>query len=190
VLENLLSKVDTLIIGGGMAYTFLKCMGKTIGKSLVEEDFIGTARKLLDAAKAKKVEIILPLDHIVGAEFNENTKPELVSDVNIPDGKIGMDIGPKTIAACQDRILKARTIVWNGPMGVFEFDAFAKGTSEIAKMVAQSKGTSVVGGGDSVAAVNKFGLADKISHVSTGGGASLEFLEGKALPGIEALQAK
>ncbi|MBN1411317.1 MAG: phosphoglycerate kinase [Spirochaetales bacterium] len=190
VLENLLSKVDTLIIGGGMAYTFLKCMGKTIGKSLLEEDFLDTAQKLLDAARAKNVEIILPVDHYAASEFAETAVPELVSDVNIPDGKIGMDIGPKTIEAVKERILKAKTIVWNGPMGVFEFDAFAKGTLEIAKTVAESGAISVVGGGDSVAAVNKFGLSGKISHVSTGGGASLEFLEGKALPGIEALPSK
>lgn len=189
VLENLLPKVDTFVIGGGMAYTFLKVQGHSIGKSLVEEDYMNTAKSLLDKAAEKGVEIILPEDHVVAGEFSENAAAESVDDVNIPGDKLAMDIGPKTLAKVKDRIMNAKTIVWNGPMGVFEFDAFAKGTLEVANAVAQSSATSVVGGGDSVAAVNKFGLAPKIDHVSTGGGASLEFLEGKVLPGIDAIQS-
>ncbi len=188
VLESLLPKCTTLIIGGGMAYTFLKAQGHTIGKSLVEDDFLDTAKKLLDRAKELKVDLLLPLDHVVASEFNEKAVPEAVGSIDIPSGKIGMDVGPATLAAMKERILKAHSLVWNGPMGVFEFDAFGKGTLETAKLVAQCKGTTVVGGGDSVAAVNKFGLAGKIDHVSTGGGASLEFLEGKILPGIKALE--
>ena len=188
VLDSLLPKVSTLIIGGGMAYTFLKVQGYTIGDSLVEEDFLDTAKDLLDKAGEQGVEILLPLDHVVADEFSETAEPELLDDVNIPDGKRGMDVGPKTLAAYKEKIENASNILWNGPLGVFEFEAFAKGTLEVAKMVSSSKGTSVVGGGDSVAAVNKFKLADKIDHVSTGGGASLEFLEGKSLPGIAALQ--
>ncbi len=188
VLESLLSKCSTLIIGGGMAYTFLKVQGHTIGNSLVETEFEDTARSLLEKAETAGVEIILPVDHVVAAEFSENAKPEQVGEVDIPAGKIGMDVGPATLAKLRDRILAAKSLVWNGPMGVFEFDAFAKGTIEVAKLVAECKGVTVVGGGDSVAAVNKFGVADKIDHVSTGGGASLEFLEGKPLPGIVALE--
>jgi phosphoglycerate kinase len=188
VLQSLLSKVSTLIIGGGMAYTFLKTKGYSIGKSLCEEEFGDTARELLAKAGSMKVEVILPIDHYVGSDFSENVKAELVSNENIPEGKIGMDIGPKTLKAYKEKVEKAKTILWNGPLGVFEFPAFARGTLEVAKMVSKSKGISVVGGGDSVAAVNKFKLANKIDHVSTGGGASLEYLEGKSLPGIEALQ--
>ena len=187
VLESLLPKCSTLIIGGGMAYTFLLVQGKTIGNSLVEEDFLGTAEKLLLAAKKNDTEIILPVDHVVADTFAEDAVPEQVDDVNIPDGKVALDIGPKTLAMLRDRIAAAKSLVWNGPMGVFEFDSFAKGTLEVAKMVAECGGTTVVGGGDSVAAVNKFGLSAEIDHVSTGGGASLEFLEGKVLPGIAAL---
>jgi phosphoglycerate kinase len=188
VLESLLSKVSTLIIGGGMAYTFLKVKGYSIGKSLCEDEFRNTAEELLQKAERIGVEIILPIDHYVGDDFSENAKAELVSDENIPDGKIGMDVGPKTLEAYREKVDKAKTILWNGPLGVFEFPAFAKGTLEVAKMVSKSKGISVVGGGDSVAAVNKFKLANNIDHVSTGGGASLEYLEGKSLPGIAALQ--
>ncbi|MBN2441978.1 MAG: phosphoglycerate kinase [Spirochaetales bacterium] len=190
VLESLLSKVSTLIIGGGMAYTFLKVQGHSIGKSLVENDFLDTAKDLLQKAKNQKVEILLPLDHVVADEFSETARPLPIASIDIPDGKIGMDVGPKSLAAYKDKIEKARNILWNGPLGVFEFKDFAKGTLEVAHMVAKCKGISVVGGGDSVAAVNKFKLADKIDHVSTGGGASLEFLEGKSLPGIAALQDK
>ena len=188
VLESLLPKCNTLIIGGGMAYTFLKVQGKTVGKSLLEEDYFDTARKLLDMAQKKGVEIILPVDHVVAGEFSETAPPEYVAGADIPDGKVAMDIGTKTLEIFRDRIKSAKTLIWNGPMGVFEFESFAKGTLDTAEMVANCAGITVVGGGDSVAAVNKFGLAEKIDHVSTGGGASLEFLEGKALPGIKALQ--
>ena len=188
VLESLLPKASTLIIMGGMSYTFLKAQGYEIGKSLFEEEYLETAENLIKKAKEAGVEIILPLDHVVASDFDENAKPENVDDINIPSDKMGMDIGPKTLNSIKDRIAKAETLVWNGPLGVFEFDAFAKGTIEAAKMVAECQGTTVIGGGDSVAAVNKFGLADKIDHVSTGGGASLEFLEGRTLPGIVALQ--
>jgi phosphoglycerate kinase len=190
VLESLVNSCTTLVIGGGMAYTFLKKQGHTIGTSLVENDFLDTAEKLLAAAKAKNVQIILPLDHLVAAEFSDKAAPEKIDGVDIPDGKMGMDIGPKTIEKIRGAIANAKSLVWNGPLGVFEFEAFSKGTQEVAKMAADCKGTTVVGGGDSVAAINKFGLADKIDHVSTGGGASLEFLEGKTLPGIAALQQK
>ncbi len=188
VLESLLPKCSSLIIGGGMAYTFLKVQGKTIGNSLVEDDYLETAESLLSESQKSGAEIILPVDHVVAKEFAENAAPEDVDDANVPDGRVALDIGPKTLDILRTRIAGAKSLVWNGPMGVFEFDAFARGTLEVAKMVAACSGTTVVGGGDSVAAVNKFGLADSIDHVSTGGGASLEFLEGKTLPGIAALQ--
>ena len=190
VLESLLLQVSTMIIGGGMAYTFLKVQGIAVGKSLVEEDFISTASAFLARAKEAKVEILLPVDHVVASEFAETAKPQPVDGAAVPEGMVAMDIGPKTVSAFRDRILKAKTVLWNGPMGVFEFASFAAGTLEIAKAVAGCKGITVVGGGDSVAAVNKFGLAGKITHVSTGGGASLELLEGKQLPGVVALQTK
>ena len=190
VLESLLLQVSTMIIGGGMAYTFLKVQGIAVGKSLVEEDFISTASAFLARAKEAKVEILLPVDHVVASEFAETAKPQPVDGAAVPEGMVAMDIGPKTVSAFRDRILKAKTVLWNGPMGVFEFASFAAGTLEIAKAVAGCKGITVVGGGDSVAAVNKFGLAGKITHVSTGGGASLELLEGKQLPGVVALQDK
>jgi phosphoglycerate kinase len=190
VLDSLLPKCTTLIIGGGMAYTFLKAQGREIGNSLFEAEFLDTAKNLLAKAKEKGVEILLPQDHVVASEFKSDAVPESVDGIDIPAGKIGMDIGPKTLQALKSRILAAKSLVWNGPMGVFEFDAFAQGTLEVARYVAECAGTTVVGGGDSVAAVNKFGLADKVDHVSTGGGASLEFLEGRVLPGIAALQQK
>lgn len=190
VLKTLLPKCKTLIIGGGMAYTFLKVKGIPVGKSLVEEEYLDTAKKLLEEAEKQGNEVLLPVDHIVADEFSENAKPETVDSVEIPEGKIAMDIGPKTLDQMRSKIDNAKSLVWNGPMGVFEFDAFAQGTLETAKMVADCLGTTVVGGGDSVAAVNKFDLADRIDHVSTGGGASLEFLEGKILPGIAALEQK
>ena len=190
VLESLLPKCSTLIIGGGMAYTFLKVKGATIGNSLVEEEYLDTATKLLEASSVSGTEVILPIDHIVADKFEENATPEVVDGVNVPEGKVAMDIGKRTLALIKDRISFANTIFWNGPMGVFEFDSFASGTLEVAKMVAECPGTTVVGGGDSVAAVNKYGLAARIDHVSTGGGASLEYLEGKILPGIAALQEK
>ncbi len=193
VLESLLKNASALIIGGGMAYTFLKAQGYTVGKSLVEDDFIDTAKSLLAAAKEKNVSIILPEDHLCAETFSPEAKAIAVDGQDIADNLMGMDVGPKTIAKYTDAILNAKSIVWNGPVGVFEFDAFAKGTNTVADLVAQAtaKGAiSVVGGGDSVAAVNKAKLADKMSHVSTGGGASLEFLEGKTLPGIAVLATK
>ncbi|GAB6090949.1 phosphoglycerate kinase [Spirochaeta dissipatitropha] len=189
VLESLLPNCSTLIIGGGMTYTFLKAQGYEIGKSLLEEDYIQTAAELIEKAKAAGVEILLPVDHIVASEFSESADPETVDSIDIPEGKIGMDVGPKTLEKIRPVIAEARSIIWNGPMGVFEFANFEKGTRSVAEMIAESKGTTVVGGGDSVAAANKFDLADKMSHVSTGGGASLEFLEGKSLPGIAILEA-
>jgi phosphoglycerate kinase len=188
VLETLLPKCTTLIIGGGMAYTFLKAQGHGIGKSLLEEEYLKTAQELLSQARDAGVDVILPVDHVVASEFSEDAVPEQVDSADVPDGKVAMDIGPKSIDRCRKAIENARSLVWNGPMGVFEFESFAQGTLAIGKFVAQCKGTTVVGGGDSVAAVNTFGLADQIDHVSTGGGASLEFLEGKTLPGIAALQ--
>ena len=193
VLESLLKNASALIIGGGMAYTFLKAQGHTIGKSLVEDDFIDTAKNLLKAAQEKNVRIILPLDHVCAETFSADAKPVNVDGLDIADNLMGMDVGPKTLALYKETILQSKSIVWNGPVGVFEFENFAKGTGEVAHLVAEatSKGAvSVVGGGDSVAAVNKFNLASKMSHVSTGGGASLEFLEGKTLPGIAVLESK
>ncbi len=188
VLDSLLPKCSTLIIGGGMAYTFLKVQGFSIGNSLFEEEYVNTARDLLKAAEKKGVEIILPEDHIVAAKFSDDAAAVPVDATDIPDGMIAMDIGPVTTVKIKDRIKNAKSLVWNGPLGVFEFEAFAKGTLQVAEYVAECSGTTVVGGGDSVAAVNKFGYADRIDHVSTGGGASLEFLEGKTLPGIAALR--
>ncbi len=190
VLESLLKNASYLIIGGGMAYTFLKAQGHSIGKSLFEEDYLETAKKLLENAEAKNVKIILPIDHMCAETFSPDAVPVYITSTDIPDAMIGMDVGPKTLNLYKEIITASKTIVWNGPVGVFEFEAFSKGTAEAARYVAEAteKGAvSVVGGGDSVAAVNKFGLAAKMSHVSTGGGASLEFLEGKTLPGIACL---
>ena len=186
-MESLLSRATELLIAGGMAYTFLKSKGTKIGNSLVEEDFLTTAGSLLEKAEKLGVNVLLHVDHLVGSSFAENTEARAVDDVNIPDGSIGMDIGPRTVDIFKSAISKAKNLIWNGPMGVFEFSSFARGTLEIAKSVAECQGITVVGGGDSVAAVNKFNLAAKIDHVSTGGGASLEFLEGKELPGIAVL---
>ena len=188
VLESLVKTCDAIVIGGGMAYTFLKVQGHQIGKSLVEDDYLETARNFLAAAEKKGVKVILPVDHVCAAAFAEDAEPVAVDAIDIPADLMGMDIGPKTTAAIVAELANAKSVVWNGPMGVFEFASFAKGTEAVAKALAESKATTVVGGGDSVAAINKFGLADKISHVSTGGGASLEFLEGKVLPGIKALE--
>jgi len=192
VLESLLKNASTLIIGGGMAYTFLKAQGHSIGKSLVEDDFIDTAKDLLAKAAEKNVKILLPVDHVAAAEFADKD-PVAVDAIDLPENLMGMDVGPKTVALYKDAIMASKSIVWNGPVGVFEFENFAKGTAEVAHLVAEATGKgamSVVGGGDSVAAVNKFNLASKMSHVSTGGGASLEFLEGKTLPGIAVLETK
>jgi 3-phosphoglycerate kinase len=188
VLESLLKNAQALVIGGGMAYTFLKAQGHKIGKSLVEDDQLDTAKKILEAAKKAGADIVLPVDQVGAETFDAAAKPVAVDSQDLPDNLMGLDVGPKTVAKYREVLAKAKTIVWNGPVGVFEFDAFARGTEEVAKLVAESTGRgviTVVGGGDSVAAVNKFGLASKMSHVSTGGGASLELLEGKKLPGIE-----
>lgn len=193
VLESLLKNAKYLVIGGGMAYTFLKAQGHNVGKSLVEDDFIDTAKKLLADADAKGVKILLPVDHVGATEFSADAKPVAVDGVDIPSDLMAMDVGPKTVEEYKKAIGEAKSIVWNGPVGVFEFDAFAKGTEAVAHLVAEATGRgamTVVGGGDSVAAVNKFHLADKMSHVSTGGGASLELLEGKTLPGIAILATK
>jgi phosphoglycerate kinase len=192
VIRNLLPKVDALIIGGGMAYTFLKAEGQEIGKSLLEADKIELAKELLGEAKQKNIRLLLPVDHVVADRFDAAAVGTIIAEGQpIPADAMALDIGPATIERFSKEITTARTIVWNGPMGVFEFDQFSKGTTEVAKAVAGNSGaTSIVGGGDSVAAVHKAGVADKITHISTGGGASLEFLEGKKLPGVEALTNK
>jgi phosphoglycerate kinase len=190
VIENLIDTVDTLIIGGGMAFTFFKAQGKEIGKSLLEEEKIDLAKQVLEKVKDQKLNLLLPVDIVVAAEFNNDSPSEIVSADNIPVDKMGLDIGPKTVELFRAELLKSKTIVWNGPMGVFEMDNFSKGTFEIAKTLADAtkKGaTTIIGGGDSAAAIGKAGLEEKVSHVSTGGGASLEFLEGKELPGVSAL---
>jgi phosphoglycerate kinase len=192
VINNLLDKVDTLVIVGGMAYTFDRALGVTTGKSLLEEDKIDVARAALDKAKAKAVQLLLPIDNILADSFSNEAKTQTWdSTVNFPADWQGLDVGPKSIAAIEDVIRGARTIVWNGPAGVFEFPRFAVGTNAIAEAVAANKDAiSIIGGGDSVAAVKQAGVADQIKHISTGGGASLEFLEGKKLPGVEALTDK
>lgn len=191
VLQSLLNSASALVVGGGMAYTFLKAQGSGVGASLVEDDFLDTARSLIALAAQKGVELVLPVDHRCAKSFSPDAEPVDVEGRDVPDGLMGLDVGPKTLALYAKLLASAKSVVWNGPVGVFEFDAFAKGTEEVARLVAQATGRgalTVVGGGDSVAAVNKFGLADKMSHVSTGGGASLEYLEGKALPGIDCLE--
>jgi phosphoglycerate kinase len=191
VLESLLGKVDKMIVGGGMAYTFLKAKGLSVGNSLVEDDMIDTARKILQKAYETQIYIYLPIDHIVTQQFSADAESKHVARGNIDDGWMGMDIGPLTIEKFQGALKDAKTVFWNGPVGVFEFDKFAKGTIEIAKTLAGLKGCiTVIGGGDSVSAVNKAGVADKMSHISTGGGASLELVEGKVLPGVAALNDK
>ncbi|SHE33681.1 phosphoglycerate kinase [Clostridium fallax] len=189
VINNLLDKVDTLIIGGGMAYTFLKAQGYGIGSSLVEEDRVEYAKEMIEKAAAKGVKFLLPVDHRVAAEFKD-VEPVVTEDQNIPAGFMGLDIGPKTETLYADAIKVAKTVIWNGPMGVFEFENFNKGTIAVAKAMADAAATTVIGGGDSAAAVNILGFGDKMTHISTGGGASLEFLEGKVLPGIAALNDK
>ncbi|WP_368257675.1 phosphoglycerate kinase, partial [Intestinimonas butyriciproducens] len=183
VINNLLEKADTIIIGGGMAYTFKKAEGYTIGKSLLEEDKLDYAREMMQKAEAKGVKFLLPVDNLCAAEFSASAKPVL-EEQNIPNELMGMDIGPKAIEAFSDAVKGAGTVVWNGPMGVFEFPAFAGGTKAMAKALAESGAITIVGGGDSAAAVEQLGYADKMTHISTGGGASLEFLEGKELPGV------
>jgi phosphoglycerate kinase len=192
VIQNLMSKVDSLLIGGGMAYTFLKAQGFEVGKSLVEADKLALARTLLEEAKKRKLTFLLPVDHLAAAKIEPTAVVQQIDEGQpIPANLMALDIGPKTIELFSEEISRARTIVWNGPMGVFEVPAFSKGTYKIAQAVADNVGaTSIVGGGDSVSAVRAAGVADKITHISTGGGASLEFLEGKKLPGVEALTDK
>ena len=189
VIENLIDKCDTIIVGGGMAYTFMRYFGHNIGDSLLEADWVEKAGEMMKTAKDKGVKFLIPVDNKVGKEYDENTESKIVSSDEIPDGWMGLDIGPETQKLFADAIKGAGTVIWNGPMGVSEWENFASGTISIAKAVADSGAISIIGGGDSVAAVTKLGFADKMSHISTGGGASLEFLEGKDLPGICALQA-
>ena len=189
VINNLLEKADTIIIGGGMAYTFKKAQGYEIGTSLLEADRIDYAKEMIEKAAAKGVKFLLPVDNLCAAEFSADAEPVLVEG-NIPENLMGMDIGPKTVELFAEAVKGAGTIVWNGPMGVFEFDKFAGGTKAMAKALAESGAVTIVGGGDSAAAVQKLGFADKITHISTGGGASLEFLEGKELPGVACLLDK
>ncbi|MBP7055628.1 MAG: phosphoglycerate kinase [Candidatus Omnitrophica bacterium] len=190
VIDNLLNKVDALLIGGGMAYTFLKAKGKTIGSSKLDKDGFETAKAALDKAAKKNIPMLLPIDNIIADKFDANANTKVVGE-DIPDGWMGLDIGPKTIALFEDKLKTAKTIVWNGPLGVFEMDKFSKGTQEVAKFIAGlSDVTSIIGGGDTAAAMSKFKLDDKMSHISTGGGASLEYLEGRGLPGIDALNDK
>lgn len=190
VINNLLEKVDNLLIGGAMAYTFLKAKDYKMGISRVEEDKIDYALEMMDKAKEKGVKLYLPIDHVVATEFNKNANPVITEDENIQDGYMALDIGPKTRELYAEVIAKSKTIIWNGPMGVFEFENFNKGTIAVGEAMANCDGITIIGGGDSAAAVNIFGLGDKMTHISTGGGASLEFLEGKELPGIVALNDK
>jgi len=188
VIENLLAKADAICIGGAMAYTFLKAKGVAVGKSRVEEDKLDLARSLLEKAQARGVALVLPVDHVCGAEPKETARREVAPGVEIPDGLMGLDIGPRTLDAYRQRVLAAGTVFWNGPMGLFEQKPWAEGTFGIARAMAESKAVTVVGGGDSAAAVEEAGLVDKMTHVSTGGGASLEFIEGRVLPGIAVLE--
>ncbi len=190
VISNLLEKADTLLIGGGMAYTFIKAQGGAIGQSICENDRLEYALEMLEKAKAKGVKLLLPIDNVCAAEFSPDAEPVTFKSGEIPENMQGLDIGPETVKLYAAEIANAGTVVWNGPMGVFEFAKFANGTIEVAKALAASECISVIGGGDSAAAVTQFGLADQITHISTGGGASLEFLEGKALPGVVCLLDK
>ncbi len=190
VINNLLEKVDTLIIGGGMAYTFMKALGEEVGDSLLEEDYIDYAKEMMAKAEEKGVKLLIPVDTVVATDFANDAESKTVERGGIEKGWQGLDIGEKTIALYKDALKDAKTVVWNGPMGVFEMPNFAKGTNAIATMLADLDATTIIGGGDSVAAVNQAGLGDKMSHISTGGGASLEFLEGKDLPGVVALNDK
>ena len=190
VITNLLNKVDTLIVGGAMAYTFLKAQGHSIGTSLCEDDKLELAKEILEKAAEKGVRFLLPVDHVGAEKFDEAAEAVAVPGADIPDGLMGMDIGPETVKLYSEALSGAGTVIWTGPMGVFEFKQFSEGTLALAKAIADSNAISIIGGGDSVAAVTKLGFADKMTHISTGGGASLEFLEGKELPGIAALNDK
>ncbi|MGB8453352.1 MAG: phosphoglycerate kinase [Anaerocolumna sp.] len=190
VIDNLLDKVDTLIIGGGMAYTFMKALGEEVGNSLLEADYLEYAKKMMDKAEKKGVKLLIPIDTVVAKEFSNDTEYKTVGRGGIDTGWQGLDIGEKTCELYSDAIKSAKTVVWNGPMGVFEFPNFAKGTIAVAKALAEINATTIIGGGDSAAAVNILGFGDKMTHISTGGGASLEFLEGKELPGVAAANDK
>ena len=190
VIENLLEKVDTLIIGGGMAYTFAKAQGGTVGKSLLEEDYCQYALDMIEKAKAKGVKLLLPVDNVIGDDFSNDANTQVVKAGEIPEGWEGLDIGPETAKIFSDAVKDAKTVVWNGPMGCFEMPKFAKGTEMVAKALADTDAVTIIGGGDSAAAVNQLGYGDKMTHISTGGGASLEFLEGKELPGVAAANDK
>jgi len=187
VIENLFNKVDRLLIGGGMTFTFYKAQGFEVGKSLLEEETIEDAKKILQMAKEKKVDFVLPIDCVVATEIKEDAETKVVDVKSIPSNMMGVDIGPKTLELFSSKLKDAKTIVWNGPVGVFEIDKFAKGTNTIANLLAKLDAITIIGGGDSASAINKAGVADKMTHISTGGGASLEFLEGIELPGIKAL---
>ena len=186
LIETLLEKVDKLLIGGGMAYTFLAAMGLNIGNSLVETEKLDVAKSLINMKRFSDT-VLLPIDHVVGRDFDPETESQIVSERDIPDGWQGLDIGPETVSAFGEQIAAAKTVVWNGPLGVYEFEKFAQGTIAVAKQIADSESVSIIGGGDCVAAIQQAGVADRMTHISTGGGASLEFLEGKSLPGIIAL---
>lgn len=190
VIENLIEKVDILLIGGGMAFTFLKARGYDVGKSLVEDDKLDLAKSLMEKAEKNKVKMMLPIDVVSAKEVDENAEVSIVDADKIPGDEMGLDIGPKTIEAFSKAISSAKTIIWNGPMGVFEISKFAKGTFAVTEIIAKGDHISIIGGGDSAAAVEQSGLSDRMTHISTGGGASLEFLEGKSLPGIEAIEDK
>ena len=186
VIENLLDKVDTLIIGGGMSYTFSKAQGGTVGTSLLEEDYCEYALNMIKKAEEKGVKLLLPIDTVIADAFDNDANRKVVDSNNIPDGWMGLDIGPKTAAMYAEAVKEAKTVVWNGPMGAFEMPNFAAGTEAVAKALADTDAVTIIGGGDSAAAVNQLGYGDKMTHISTGGGASLEFLEGKELPGVAA----
>lgn len=190
VIENLLPKADCIIIGGGMAYTFLVALGKNVGSSKLEPDKVNIAKKILDEARTKNVNIALPIDHIASDKFDASSQPHIIDSEDIPEGLMALDIGPKTIEKFKAALKGARTVVWNGPLGVSEWDSFKKGTEEIANLIATLGATTIIGGGDTAAAIAKFKLEDKMTHISTGGGASLELMEGKILPGIAALKDK
>ena len=187
VIENLLTKVDALIIGGGMSYTFYKAMGLEIGTSILDSDNVELAKSLIEKAEKLGVKLLLPIDIVCAKEFDNNSESKVFNKESIPSDYMGLDIGPETIELYREALSKAATVVWNGPMGVFEMDNFAKGTRAVAQILADIDAITIIGGGDSAAAVEKFGLADRMSHISTGGGASLEFLEGKVLPGIDVI---